>query len=78
MVRVNKYTIKREKADGAIKNGQSRKTEKIGYIRHRTKTVKTHNTENSKDEHQGPTKNPEHQGSTKNRELTRVFANDVL
>ena len=42
------------------------------------KTDKTCNTENSKDEHQGPTKNPEHQGSTKNRELTRVFANDVI
>jgi hypothetical protein len=33
-----------EKAIGAIKNGQSRKTDNIGYTRHRTKINKTKNT----------------------------------
>jgi hypothetical protein len=30
-----------EKTEGAIKNGQFRETDNIGYIRHRTKTNKT-------------------------------------
>jgi hypothetical protein len=30
-----------EKTEGAIKNGQSRETGNIGYIRHKTKTNKT-------------------------------------
>ena len=37
-----------EKTEGAIKNGQTRETDNIGYTRQRTnKAQKHHNTENS-------------------------------
>ena len=32
-----------EKTEGAIKNGQFRETDNIGYIRHKTKTNQTKN-----------------------------------
>ena len=43
-----------------IKNGQSIDTGNIGYIIHRTKTIKAqkHKTENQTDELHGPHQNP--------------------
>jgi hypothetical protein len=48
-----------EKTKGAIKNGQSRDTDNIGYTRHRTKTNKTKSTtqKTKKMSNTDPTKN---------------------
>ena len=49
-----------EKTEGAIKNGQSRDTDNIGYTRHRTKTKKTQKKTQK-------TKNMSNMDPTKNR-----------
>ena len=60
-----------EKTERAIKNGQSRDTGNIGYLRHRMKINKTkHNIENLNNEHIRP-----HQQQGKEPVTTKCFKN---